>query len=404
MDKIGELLTRGVANVIASKEKLEKLLRSGKKLNIYIGIDPTSPQIHLGHAVPLRKLQQFAQLGHNVIFLIGDFTALIGDTSDKDTERPILSHQQIEQNFQTYKKQAEKILDFSKVNVRHNSEWLKELTFEKIIKLCQHFSLGDFIGRELIKRRLEDGKRVGLQEVLYPIIQGYDSYFLDTDVQIGGTDQTFNMQAGRSLQKDLRSKESFVLATKFLIGTDERKMSKTWGNAIWLNDSPNDMYAKIMAVNDDLIIEYYTLASTVDLSKIEKIKKELEDGKNPMLVKKELAHEIVSELYGKKQADDAAENFEKVVQKKAMPQEITEFKITGDVLDFYDLIVKIGFASSRGEAKRLIDQGGISVDGKNVKENDYYKVQNNSILENTLEIHNQSVIQVGKRRFVRIKI
>ena len=223
MDKIDELLTRGVANIIPGRELLEKELRSERKLNIYLGIVPTATHIHLGHAVALRKLQEYATLGHHVTFLIGDFTALIGDTSDKDTERPVLTKEEIQNNFQTYKKQAEKVLDFSKVEVRHNSEWLSTLTFEDIVKLTQHFSVGDFVGRELIRRRLDDNKRVGLHEFLYPVMQGYDSYYMDTDLQLGGTDQTFNMQAGRTLQKDLRGKESFVMSNVFLTGTDGRK-------------------------------------------------------------------------------------------------------------------------------------------------------------------------------------
>ena len=208
MNDIEQVLTRGVANIIPGKKELFGKLTSTKKLNIYLGIDPTSTKIHLGHAVSLRKLNIFAQKGHNVTFLIGDFTALIGDTSDKDSERPALTIEEIDENFKTYKKQAEKILDFSKVKIRYNSQWLKKLTFEDILKLTQHFSAGDFVGRELVKKRLNDNKRVGLHELLYPVMQGYDSYFMDTDLQIGGTDQTFNMQAGRLLQKKLRNKES----------------------------------------------------------------------------------------------------------------------------------------------------------------------------------------------------
>lgn len=200
MNDVDEILKRGIANIIPDKKILkEKLLK--EKLNIYMGIDPTAPKIHLGHAVPLRKLQRLAQLGHNVTLLIGDFTALIGDTSDKDTERPVLTEKEIEENFQTYKKQAEKILDFSKIKVVHNSQWLKKLTYEEIIKLFRVFSLNDFISRELIAKRLKEKRNIGLIEVQYPIMQGYDSYHLDTDLQIGGTDQTFNMQAGRTLQR-----------------------------------------------------------------------------------------------------------------------------------------------------------------------------------------------------------
>src|SRR3989338_4260047 len=309
MTDIDELLTRGIANIIPSKDKLAEKLKKDGKLNVYLGIDPTAIKIHLGHAVSLRKLQKFSELGHNVTFLIGDFTALIGDTSDKDTERPVIIKAQIEENFKTYKKQAEKILDFSKVKIKYNSEWLGKLTFEEVIKLAQQFSFGDFGSRELVKKRLQSGRRVGLHEGLYPAMQGYDSYFLDTDIQIGGTDQTFNMQAGRTLLKNWRNKESFILANEFLPGTDGRKMSKTWNNAIWIDDNPNDMFAKIMAINDDLIIQYFLLATNSPASKIKKIEEELKSGKNPIEIKRKLAYEIVSEIHSVEEAKKAQEHF-----------------------------------------------------------------------------------------------
>lgn len=363
MDKIDELLTRGVANIIPGKEELKKALNN-RKLNIYLGIDPTATKIHLGNAVPLRKLQKFAELGHNVTFLIGDFTALIGDTSDKDSERPVLTKEQIEENFKTYKKQAEKILDFSKVKVKYNSEWLSKLSFEEIVKLCQHFSVGDFVGRELIRERLRNNKKVALHEFLYPVMQGYDSYFMDTDLQIGGTDQTFNMQAGRILQKDLRSKQSFVLSNEFLEGTDGRKMSKTWNNAIWLDDNPNDQYANVMAVNDDLIIRYFVLATDLNQEKIDEIEKRLKDGVNPIDVKKELAFEIVSQLKGRDEAKKAQEHFEKTVQDKS-EQEIKNVTVPLNSLSSLATVaVDIGIASSRSEAKRLFEQKGLRVNGE----------------------------------------
>ena len=328
MDRIEELLTRGVANIIPNKEDLRKLLVSGKKLNVYLGIDPTTTRIHLGHAVVLRKLNEFAKLGHNVTFLIGDFTALIGDTSDKDTERPILTPVEIQENFKTYKKQAEIILDFSKINVRHNSEWLGKLSSRELIKLVQQFSFGDFGSRELIKKRLEEGKRVGMHEGLYPALQGYDSYFLDTDIQLGGTDQTFNMQAGRTLQKNWRNKESYILATEFLMGTDGRKMSKSWGNAIWLDDNPDDMFAKVMAINDGLIMEFVALATNWPIKeKVMEFEYRLKS-ENPINVKKDLAFEIVKELNNEKDAIEARENFEKVVQGKRIPNQTDQLNIT----------------------------------------------------------------------------
>lgn len=393
MDPIEELLSRGVANIIPGKEPLHKALQSDKKLNIYLGIDPTATKIHLGHAVPLRKLQKFAELGHHVTFLIGDFTALIGDTSDKESERPVLTSEEIEKNFQTYKKQAEKVLDFSKIQVRHNSEWLKKLTFEEIIKLCQNFSFGEFASRELIRKRLDNKKHVGLHEALYPVMQGYDSYFMDTDVQLGGTDQTFNMQAGRILQKDLRHKESFVMTNEFLLGTDGRKMSKTGGNAIWLDDDPNEMYAKIMAINDDLILPYYTLGTNISLEEIAEIGKRLQQGEHPMSAKKHLAHSIIHELYSEADAHMASENFERTVQNKELPQEIAEVTINAKTPFDEDLLVHLEFASSRNEAKRLFQQGGVYLNEE--------KIENPQA---DMPIPDNSILRIGKRRMVRIKL
>ncbi len=393
MDKIEELLTRGVANIIPNKQKLEELLKSNKKLNAYLGIDPTSTRIHLGHTVLLRKLQTLADLGHNVTFLIGDFTALIGDTSDKDSERPALTSQEIEKNFQTYKKQAEKILNFSKIKVHYNGEWLSELNFKKVIELSMKFSANDLNSRELIKKRLNEGSRVGLHEFLYPVMQGYDSYFMDTDLQIGGTDQTFNMQSGRTLQKIWRNKESFIIATEFLMGTDGRKMSKSWGNAIWLDDSPQDMFAKVMAINDDLIIQYFTLATNTDIKEIEKIKSEIKSGKNSMDVKKELAKIIVAELHSEKNAMAAQENFEQTVQHKELPEDMLVYLQSKTFKqNIVDLLVKTKLAESKSDAKRLIEQGGVAVDDKIITPNQEVNIQENSI------------IRVGKRKFVKIKL
>lgn len=387
MKQIEEILTRGVANIIPNKNILSGKLMSGKKLNIYLGIDPTSTKIHLGHAVVLRKLNQFALLGHNVTFLIGDFTALIGDTSDKTSERPALTTKEIEENFKTYKKQAEKILDFSKITVKYNSQWLKKLTFEDILKITQHFSVGDFVGRELIKKRLGENKRVGLHEFLYPVMQGYDSFFLNTDLQVGGTDQTFNMQAGRTLIKDRKNKESFVLTTTILEGTDGRKMSKSWGNAIWLDDTPNDMYAKIMAINDELIPSYLLLATNLSLEQVKVFEKRLSSNENPRDIKKELAKIIVKEQYDENMAKKAQEEFESTVQNKEIPENMPLISVSKNktVLDF---LIEAKFAQSKSEAKRLIEQGGVFI-------NDVKIIDQNLIIKS-------GIIKVGKKRFVKI--
>lgn len=392
MDKVEELLNRGVENIIPGKEKLRELLNSGKKLNVYLGIDPTATNIHIGHAVPLRKLNELAKLGHHVTFLIGDFTALIGDTSDKDSERPTLTGEQIKSNFETYKKQAEKVLDFSKITVHFNSEWLKALTFADIIKLCQHFSAGDFVSRELIKKRLNEGKKVGLHELLYPVMQGFDSYHMDTDIQLGGTDQTFNMQAGRVLQKDLRNKESFIIANGFLEGTDGRKMSKTWNNAIWLTDSPNEMFGKVMSLRDELIVQYFTLATNVSMEEINNVKQKLADKVNPMILKKELAHRIVFELHSKEAADSAQNEFESVHQKGEIESvSAPEFRTKQTNWNLAALLTASDPTMSKSEAKRLIEQNAIEINGNKAKTMDVI-------------LKNDDIIKIGKKKFLKIKI
>lgn len=387
MDKVDEILNRGTANVIPSRELLEKKLKSGKKLNIYLGIDPTFTELHLGNAVALRKIQQFADAGHNVTFLIGDYTCLIGDTSDKESPRPALSIDQINENFKTWKKQAEKVLDFSKVKIRYNSEWLGKLTFEEMIKLTKYFTLGDFISRELIKKRLQAGKMINLSEVLYPVMQGYDSYCMDTDVQVGGTDQTFNIQAGRTLQKDLRGKESFALTMPLLEGTDGRKMSKTYDNAIWLDDTPSDMYIKAMAINDNLIMNYFTLTTTVPMDQLKGLEELVK--KNPMNAKKKLAFTVVSELYSKDDARKAEENFAKRVQNKQLPDEInTRYNFTGNPTAS-EVLLQTNLAKSKSEVKRLVEQKGVRINSK--------------IITNENEEIEEGIIQVGKKRVAQIK-
>ncbi|MFH0749847.1 MAG: tyrosine--tRNA ligase [Candidatus Gottesmanbacteria bacterium] len=394
MDKIEEIVTRGVENIIPNKDALKKMLQSGKKLNVYLGIDPTATNIHVGHAVPLRKLQALAELGHHVTFLIGDFTALIGDTSDKEGERPVLTSEQIEANFQTYKKQASRILDFSKITVRHNSEWLKKLTFTDIVKLTQHFSAGEFVGRELIKKRLNEGKKVGLHELLYPVMQGFDSYFLDTDIQLGGTDQTFNMQAGRTLQKDMRNKESCIIANGFLEGTDGRKMSKSWNNALWLTDMPTDMYGKIMSLKDELIEQYFLLATNTPLEQIAEIKKRLKSGENPMIVKKELAFIMVTELHSKKDAEIAQTSFESMFQKRAPSSaDVPEFKTKETHWKLADLLVATGMVTSKSEGRRLIEQDAIEINGIGIK-----------FQTADVTVKSHDIIKVGKKKFVKIHI
>jgi len=391
---IESLVTRGVENIIPNRGELEKVLNSGKKLNVYLGIDPTATKIHLGHAFPLRKLQILADLGHKVTFLIGDFTTKVGDTSDKETERPVLTDEQITENFQTYKRQAAKLLDFSKIQVHHNSEWLSKLNFGEVLKLTQNFSLNDFISRELIKKRLTEGKRVSLPEVLYPIMQGYDSYIMDTDIQLGGTDQTFNMQAGRTLQKNIKDKESFIVANGFLPGTDGRKMSKTWDNAIWLEDAPEEIYGKVMSIADNVILTYYLMGTNSEQNIIDEAKSRLEKGENPMNLKKELAKIIVSELHGEDAVSLAEEHFRKTVVEKVAGEDAPSVVFSSQipVLSGEESLLKAvldkGLVESASEFKRLLDEGAI------------YKDEVRLTRESL--INTPGVVRIGKRKYLKL--
>jgi len=394
---IESFLTRGVENIIPGRPELEKLLYSGKKLNVYLGIDPTATRIHLGHAFPLRKLQILADLGHNVTFLIGDFTAKVGDTSDKESERPILSDEQIEENFQTYKRQAAILLDFDKVNVHHNSEWLSKLNFADVLKLTQNFSLNDFISRELIKKRLTEGKRVSLPEMLYPIMQGYDSFVMDTDIQLGGTDQTFNMQAGRTLIKNMKDKESFVVANGFLPGTDGRKMSKSWGNAIWMEDSAEEIYGKIMSISDDVILTYYLMGTNIEQAVIDEAKTRLEGGENPMNLKKELANIIVKELRGEDAVAIAEEHFRKTVVEKVAGEDTPTIKVEfavpvlGSEASLAAYALANGLVSSNSEFKTLLKEGAIYLNEERIT------------ADNDLKLNlGENVVRIGKRKYLKL--
>jgi tyrosyl-tRNA synthetase len=394
--QIFDVVERGVENVVPGKDELKKLIVSGKKLNVYLGIDPTATRIHLGHAFPLRKLQILAEAGHNVTFLIGDFTAIVGDTSDKNTERPDLTREQIEENFQNYKAQAEKVLDFSRVTVHYNSEWLSKLSFGDVLQLTSHFSVNDFVGRELIRNRLTEGKRVSLPEVLYPIMQGYDSYFMDTDIQFGGTDQIFNMQAGRTLQKALRNRESFVVANGFLLGTDGRKMSKSWGNAIWLNDPAEELYGKVMSIKDELIIEYFVLGTVVPMKEIGEFEGRLKSGENPMNIKKVLAARIVEELCGHEAIGIAEEHFRQAVVDKQATDDVAVVEVADklNMSQLLDLIVNNGLIESRSKVKDLLLQGGVYLNENRVPER--FEI---------LELNSgENVLRVGKRRYLKLKV
>ena len=386
IDKIQELLSRGVEEII-TKEEIEKKLQTGKPLRIKLGIDPTSPNIHIGRSIPLLKLRDFQQLGHQIVLIIGDFTGIIGDTSDKESERPMLTEEQVKENLQTYIDQASKILDIDKTEIHYNSKWLGKLGYAEIGKQAKEFSLNEFISRDNINKRLSEGKRVSLRELLYPLMQGYDSVEVKADIEVGGTDQRFNMLAGRDLQRLYGQIPQNVLTCPIVDGLDGRKMSSSYGNSINLMDKPNDMFGKVMSANDNLIITYFTLATRVDLEEIAKYKDELDSGVNPRDIKIKLAREIVRMYHGESDADGAVEYFIKTFTQKEIPDEMSDFKPAD--YNIVSALIESGLVPSKGEARRVLEQNGVKVNGEVVTD-----------LNHALK--SGDVLQKGKINFLKI--
>lgn len=389
--QVDELLTRGVFEVI-DRESLRKKLLSGQKLRIKFGTDPTSPNIHLGRAVALLKLRDFQQLGHQIVFIVGDFTGVIGDTSDKDSERPMLSEEVVEENMRTYKEQAGKLLDMTKVEFHYNSEWLGKLTYKEITRQANVFSLAEFSARENIKKRLDEGKRVSLREVLYPLMQGYDSVMLKADVEIGGSDQRFNLLAGREMQREYSQEPQDILMNNLIEGTDGRKMSSSWGNTINLTDDANAMFGKVMSMGDGLIVKYFLHATRVPMEEIAQLEKELQGGLNPRDAKLRLAGEIVKIYHGEDAARQAREFFIATFSKKEIPTEVPELKLEGAEMKLVEILLKSGNATSASDAKRKIEQGGVSVEGEKITDPNF-------VVDKEL---NGKVLKIGKMGFVRI--
>ena len=371
-DKIQELLTRGVEEII-DKNNLEKKLRSGKKLRIKLGIDPTSPNIHLGRSIPLLKLRDFQELGHQIVLIIGDFTGLIGDTSDKDSERPMLTQEIVNNNLKTYINQAAKIINIDQAEIHHNSEWLGELRYMDIGQQANAFSLNEFISRDNINRRLTAGKRVSLRELLYPLMQGYDSVEVKADVEIGGTDQRFNLLAGRDLQRLYKQEPQDILTNPLVEGLDGRKMSSSYGNSVNLLDSSEDMFGKIMSLSDEFIIKYFTLLTRVDLGVIKQYEKDLQAGVNPRDIKMKLAWEIVQMYHSEKDANHAQENFIQKFQKKEMPADLPEISMGADEETLMNILKKCLPKKSGSDLRRLLDQGGIKI-GEETKKDGQEKI------------------------------
>ncbi|MDO8504077.1 MAG: tyrosine--tRNA ligase [bacterium] len=384
------LLTKNITEVLPSKADLEKRLSSAP-IKIYLGIDPSAPILHLGHAVVLRKLREFQDTGHKIILLVGDFTGMIGDPSDRTAARKKLTREEVRENAKTYKEQAEKILRFSgknPVEIKFNSEWLSKLTFEEVVELASNVTVQQMLERDFFQKRLQENKPIHLHEFLYPLMQGYDSVALDVDAEIGGTDQTFNMLVGRTLMKTLKGKEKFVISVPLLEGLDGRKMSKSFGNFVAITDPPTDMFGKIMSVNDNLVDRYFELATQLSFEEIQSIKQE---NTHPMDLKKRLSLEIVKLYHGEKAADKAKDEFQAVFREGEGPTDAVVYKTATGSVNLITVLVEAGMVQSNSEARRLIAQGGVEWEGEKVR-------------QETLEISGPGTLRVGKHRFLKIEM
>lgn len=388
-----DLLTRAVADIVTRKE-LEAKLATGKKLRIYLGADPSRPDLHIGHAVILQRLRDFQALGHKIIFLIGDFTARIGDPTDRLAERQPMTSEQVKKNAQTYLAQVGKILDMrdkkNPVEITYNSAWLGKLDFGDILGLSAHFTVSRLLERDMFQKRIKEGKEIALTEFLYPVMQAYDAVELDVDMQVGGTDQLFNMLAGRHLAEKLGKKNQCVMTFELLPGTDGRKMSKSYDNYIALTDSANEMFGKVMSLRDELIVQYFTLATRVPLEEIAAMEKAMRAGENPRDFKARLGREIVAMYYSAEAAVAAEAEFNKVFQKKERPSEMTTVRLA-DAADksLLGLMVAAGLASSKSEGRRKFDEGAVRVNDAVVKKWD-------------APAKSGDVVQIGKRKFAKV--
>lgn len=388
---VQRFLTRAVQNVYPTPEKLAERMVSGPRLTVYAGIDPTGPTIHLGHVIWLRKLAELQDMGHRVIMLVGDFTAMIGDPTDKKATRKQLTREEVLQNCKLYKEQASRFLRFdgeNPVELKFNSEWLANMSFADVVELSSHFTVQQMAERDMFQERMREGKPVHLHEFLYPLMQGYDSVAMDVDLEVGGNDQTFNMLAGRTLLREMKQKEKFVLTTKLLVDTTGKKMGKSEGNAVSALDAPNDIYGKVMSWTDEMILPAFELLTSIPDEEISEIRSALEGGENPMSYKRLLARQVVALFAGAAAADEADVHFTHVHQKGEKPEEMPEFKLSGP-MKLVDVLHDSHLVASKSEARRQIEQGGAKVDDAVVS-------------DVNMEVHVGQVIQKGKRHFLKL--
>lgn len=392
-----DLIKRGASEIIPEEDlvkKLERSLKEGNPLNIKLGCDPSRPDLHIGHSVVLRKLAQFQSLGHQAILIVGDFTGMIGDPSGRSVTRPALTLKETREHGETYFQQASKILDAKKTRIVYNSEWLGKMNFEDVIKLAAKYTVARMLERDDFTKRYKAGEPISIHELLYPLAQAMDSVAVNSDVELGGTDQKFNLLVGRDIQREYGQEPQVILTMPLLVGTDGvEKMSKSYDNYIGISESPKEIYGKTLSIPDNLIYIYYELASDISSSELKEIKKQLDDPKiNPRDIKRKLARTLVRMYHSEQAAIQAEEEFDRIFIKKEVPDEIEEFKFDDNHSEFniLDLILKVNFAPSRGEARRLLIQGGVSINNKKISD-----------VNHKVKLIDGMVLKVGKRKFIK---
>ncbi|OGU69427.1 MAG: tyrosine--tRNA ligase [Stygiobacter sp. RIFOXYC12_FULL_38_8] len=393
-----DLIKRGSVEIIPEEElvqKLEKSYKENSPLNIKLGCDPTRPDLHLGHSVVLRKLAQFQELGHQAILIIGDFTGMIGDPSGRNSSRPPLSFEEARANGQSYFEQASKILHPEKTNIVHNSEWLGKMTFEDVIKLSSKYTVARMLERDDFTKRYKGGIPISMHEILYPLAQAMDSVAIKSDVELGGTDQKFNLLVGRDIQREFGVTPQVILTMPLLVGTDGvEKMSKSYDNYIGINEPAKEIYGKTLSIPDNMIYSYFELATNVANNELISIKDELADpNTNPRNVKRALARKLVEMYHNAQVAADAEAEFDNIFVKKGLPDEIPELVIEKELkeIDILELIVKVNFAPSKGEARRLVQQGGVTIDGNKISD-----------MKEIIKLDHDMILKVGKRNFIKL--
>lgn len=392
-----DIIKRGAVEIIPEEElvkKIEKSIKTSKPLNIKLGCDPSRPDLHIGHSVVIRKLAQFQELGHQAILIIGDFTGMIGDPSGRNATRPALTLEATRINGESYFEQASKILSREKTKIVYNSEWLGKMSFEDVIKLASKYTVARMIERDDFTKRFKAGEPISVHEFLYPLAQAMDSVAIESDVELGGTDQKFNLLVGRDIQREFGIEPQVILTMPLLVGTDGvEKMSKSYDNYIGISDEPSQIFGRTLSIPDNLIFNYFELATNVSNQKLGEVKTQLENGSvNPRDLKRELARTIVTMYHNQEAAETAQQEFDNIFINKGLPDEIEEFTVGNNKeINILDLIVLVNFAPSKGEARRLVQQGGVSIDGDKISD-----------VQQVVSVKSGVVLKVGKRKFIKL--